>query len=58
MYLDEQGGILDTDLASLNDFDATHKQQREAQTIAHTNERNKQLEDDLEQDQHQLQSGV
>jgi chromosome segregation protein len=74
-YLDEQSEILDTDLASLNDFDNTHKQQRQAQTIAqntlsevqshfydieteinrleqtieHTNERHKQLEEDLEQ---------
>ncbi len=75
VYLDEQAAILETDLFSLENFDATHKQQREAQTIAqnsfaeqqsnfydieseinrleqtieHTNERHKQLEEDLEQ---------
>jgi chromosome segregation protein len=32
--IDEQSAILETDSKALQDFDATHKQQREAQTIA------------------------
>lgn len=74
-YIDEQTAILEKDSNALQDFDATHKQQREAQTIAqntlndvqaifydivaeinrleqaiqHSNERNEQLQGDLEQ---------
>ncbi len=33
-YIDEQATILEKDLLSLQDFDSTHKQQREAQNIA------------------------
>jgi chromosome segregation protein len=33
-YIEQQSGILQKDLAALQDFDSTHKQQREAQTLA------------------------
>ncbi|MCK5876493.1 MAG: chromosome segregation protein SMC [Candidatus Marithrix sp.] len=33
-YVDEQAELLEKDLLSLQDFDSTHKQQREAQNIA------------------------
>ena len=33
-YIDEQAAVLEKDLLSLQDFDSTHKQQREAQNIA------------------------
>ncbi|MDM8569814.1 AAA family ATPase, partial [Thiotrichales bacterium HSG1] len=33
-YIDEQAELLEKDLLSLQDFDSTHKQQREAQNIA------------------------
>ncbi|RKZ66748.1 MAG: chromosome segregation protein SMC [Candidatus Parabeggiatoa sp. nov. 3] len=33
-YIEEQGGLLEKDVLALQNFDSTHKQQREAQTIA------------------------
>jgi chromosome segregation protein len=33
-FIDEQAKLLETDVAALQNFDSTHKQQREAQTIA------------------------